>query len=72
MLPEPVKAEIVLDGTALARFGMQPVQEAVVINPPGAPGGSDKIASGFAPLAAAGVLIFAVALFLLRRYRQTL
>lgn len=70
MLPEPVAAEIVLDGAALARFGMRPAPGATVVNPPDAPGESDRIASGFAPLAAVGLLIFAAALFLLRRYRQ--
>ncbi|BDQ34240.1 hypothetical protein [Pseudodesulfovibrio portus] len=70
MLPEPVPATVVLDGLALARFGMTPMEGATVVNAPGTPGGSDEIATGFAPTAAAGLLAFAVLFFLLRRYRQ--
>lgn len=70
MLPEPVAAERVLDGTALARFGMRPMPDGSVVNPPAEPGESDRIASGFAPLAAVGLTAFLAVLFLLRRYRQ--
>jgi len=72
MLPEPVPAAIVLDGSALARFGMAPVKGAAVINAVGAPDGSDQIASGFAPAAVAGLLAFAALRFLIRRYRQNM
>ncbi|MBG0790573.1 MAG: hypothetical protein H0S80_08775 [Desulfovibrionaceae bacterium] len=70
MLPEPVKAQTVLDGTALARFGMRPVDGAIVVNRPAAPETTDGLAPGFAPLVLAILLAFVAALFLLRRYRQ--
>ena len=71
MLPEPVAARMVFDGSALARFGLTPPAGATVVNAPEIPDGSGQVASGFALMAVAGLAAFAVLLFLLRRYRQS-
>lgn len=72
MLPRPVPAATVLDGTALARFGMTPPADATVVNAPDAAGTADEITEGFATMTTAGLLVFAALLFLFRRYRQSM
>ena len=72
MLPKPVPAETVLDGLALARYGMTPPPGATVVNAPDATDASDQITEGFATMTTAGLLAFAVLLFLFRRYRQNM
>lgn len=70
MLPEPVKAKVLFDGTGLARYGMTPPPDATVVNGPKTPNESDEILPGAAPIALAGLFAFAGALYLLRRYSQ--
>lgn len=70
MLPEPVSAHLVLDGTALTRFGLKPPQDATVVNALESPSHFDEIASTPAIGLTVGLLAFAVVFFLLRRYKQ--
>lgn len=70
MLPEPVPAKVVLDGTALARFGMRVPSGATVVNALEMKRESDEINAIPLPWAVFGLAVFVGAFVFMRRYRK--
>lgn len=69
MLPQPVHSELILDGNALARFGISAPDRATIVNPPEAVAETENAIPANAAGWGVGIILCGGLFFLFRRYK---
>lgn len=69
MLPQPVHSELILDGNALARFGISAPDKATIINPPKMAAEAEDAIPANATGWGVGIILCVGLFFLFRRYK---
>lgn len=69
MLPQPVHSELILDGKALARFGISAPDKATIVNPPEVVAEAENAIPANAAGWGVGIILCVGLFFLFRRYK---